>query len=219
MRELRFSDEIEYLTVDFFYSRGGKWRKNRRAASYVIQAQWFDGRFEEAYDTRKQFSERELIMGKEDFLIHGWNAFQQGDIEELCRIIGRCPDSAERQEAAYMQILKSWQAILERNWDFEWNPCSTTGVLGLDIHNAYWAGFWYMASGKREKAVEQFLYVWTKGDQTQLAEKARYALEGWGVALPEQEAVPRRAFRWCVVRETAIFVVTVSLSLILGSFW
>ena len=107
---------------------------------------------------------------------------------------------------------------MERNWDFEWKPCGTTGVLGLDIHNAYWAGFWYMASGNREKAVEQFLYVWTKGDKTQLAEKARYALEGWGVALPEQEVVPRRAFRWCVVRETAIFVVTVSLSLILGSF-
>ena len=105
---------------------------------------------------------------------------------------------------------------MERNWDFEWNPCSTTGVLGLDIHNAYWAGFWYMANGNREKAVEQFLYVWTKGDQTQLAEKARYALEGWDVALPKQDLIPRRTFRWGVVRYAAVFVATVGLSLILG---
>ena len=211
--------ELQYGMGIFRFISNKRWKEKKRAIAGAAIVYWMEGNFEKARETLQLLPEQERYQNEAQFfLIRGWEAFQAGSGEMLSTLWEKKTEDGKKRKVPVEQILKSWQAILERNWDFEWKPCSATGVLGLDIHNAYWAGFWYMASGNREKAVEQFLYVWIKGDKTQLAEKARYALEGWGVALPKQEVVPRKAFRWCVVREAAIFVATVSLSLILGSF-
>ena len=158
---------------------------NRIKASF----HWLNGSIDEACSLWEQILLEEVKREKkyEFFLADGWIAFRNSD--------GKTLECCSRKNEKYRQIFKSWQAILQKDWSFEWKPLKVTGIRGMDVHNAYWAGFWYMASGNREAAIEKFLYVWRWGDRTELAEKARYALEGWSVELPPQEPVIRNGYK------------------------
>ena len=155
---------------------------------------WFNGDIDEASSLWVQLPPEGKInkkRGRNIILPDGWIAFRTGDEETLECLWQEC----SKKDETFRQIFKSWQAILQKDWSFEWKPLKVTGIRGMDVHNAYWAGFWYMASGNREAAIEKFLYVWRWGDRTELAEKARYALEGWSVELPPQEPVIRNGYK------------------------
>ena len=212
VREMCFA-ELQYPAVIRWITGKANWKSKPKQIVSVASFQWMNGQLEDAYRTYQQLPEQELGKNRNrptDFirLVNGWKCFQDENIEQLAYW---CP------EGSAPTILHGWLALLRKDKNFSPEYRKQSGVLGVDLHNSYWSGFWYMANGEREKAIPKFLYVWENGDRTQWAEKARYALEGWRVALPAQKPAPRKAYKKGLIFLTVLTVCIAGLYLLLGN--
>ena len=212
VRELQFSVAFYWLT------KRKNWKSKKGNVSVVALIQYAYGDMDKAYETIQSFLEQSKKKECPPLgWLKGWKCFQAGDIEQLRQIREACLEQDGNKITLRGQMLGSWVAILEKDSSFTWQEQEEGGSLGQNLLQAYWAGFWYMANGEWKKAIPKFLYVWENGDQTQLAEKARYALEDWGVALPAQKPAPRKAYKKGLIFFTVLTVCTVGLYLLLGN--
>ncbi len=212
VKELQFSPKFYWLT------KRKNWKSQKNHVAAVALIQYAYGDLDKAYETSQPFLEQ--FPPKARLLLtwlKGWKCFQAGDIEQLRQIREECLEEDGNKITLSGQMLGSWVAILEKDSSFIWQEQEESGLLVRNLFQAYWAGFWYMANGEREKAIPKFLYVWENGDRTQWAEKARYALEGWGIALPAQKPAPRKAYKKGLIFLTVLTVCTAGLYLLLGN--